>query len=59
MYIYKYLDDWEKLSETFLHAKEDFCSSLKMEHMTDADHPQAKGVCLDFKINTLGDYYDF
>ena len=37
VYPYKYMDHWEKFKETSLHEKEDFCSHLSMEDITDAD----------------------
>ena len=43
------MDDWEKFSETLLSEKEDFCSYLNMEDITDADYAHAKRVCNDFE----------
>ena len=31
------MDDWEKFNETNLPEKEEFCSNLNMEDITDAD----------------------
>ena len=59
VYSYDYMDDWEKVDETSLPEKEDFCSHLNMEDITDADYPHAKGVCKDFKVKNLRDYHDF
>ena len=37
VYPYEYMNDWEKFNETSLTEKEDFCSHLNMEDITDAD----------------------
>ena len=37
VYSHKYMDDWEKFSETTLPEKVDFYSHLNMEDITDAD----------------------
>ena len=37
VYLYKYLDDWEKFNETSLPETEDFNSHLDIEDITDAD----------------------
>ena len=58
VYLYEYLDDWEKFSETSLPEKEDFHSHLNMEDITDADYAHAKRVCKDFEIKNLGEYQD-
>ena len=31
------MDDWEKFNETSLPEKEDFCSQLNMDDITDVD----------------------
>ena len=48
IYLYEYMDDWEKFNETSLPEKEDFYSHLNMEDITDADYVYAKKVCKDF-----------
>ena len=58
LYWYEYMDDWEKLNETSLPEKEDFYSHVNMEDIADADYTQAKRVCKDFEIKTLGEYHD-
>ena len=37
VYLYEYMDKWEKFNETLLSQKEDFCSHLNMEDVTNAD----------------------
>ena len=58
IYLYEYMDDWEKFNETSLPVKEDFYSHLNMEDITDADYAHAKTVCKDFEIKNLGEYRD-
>ena len=58
IYPYEYMDDWEKLNETLLTEKEDFCSHLNMEDITDAYYAHAKRVCKDFEIKNVIEYHD-
>ena len=32
VYLYEYMDDWEKFNETKFPQKEDFCSNLNMKY---------------------------
>ena len=57
VYLYEYMDDWEKLKETSL--PEDFYSHLNMEDSTDADYALARKACKDFEIKNIGQYHDF
>ena len=52
------MDDWEKFNEASLPEKEDFCSRLNIEDITDADDTHAKRVCKDFEMKKLGEYHD-
>ena len=52
------MDDLEKFNETLLPEKEEFCSHLNMEVITDADYKHAKGVCKGFEIKNSGDNHD-
>ena len=38
VYLYEYMDDWEKFNETSPHEIEDFHSYLNMEDITEADY---------------------
>ena len=58
IYLYEYMDDWEKYNETSLPEKDDFYSHLNMEDITDADYARAKRVCKDFEIKNLREYHD-
>ena len=57
VYLFEYMDDWEKLKETSL--PEDFYSHLNMEDSTDADYALARKACKDFEIKNIGQYHDF
>ena len=50
VYPYEHMDEWEKFNETTLPEKEEFCSNLNVEDITDADYVHAKRVCKDFEI---------
>ena len=45
VYLYEYMDDWEKFDETTLPEKEEFYSNLNMEDIADADYMHVKRVC--------------
>ena len=50
VYLYEYMDDWEKFDETTLPEKEEFYSNLNMEDIADGDYMHVKRVCKDFEI---------
>ena len=60
VYLYEYMDSWERFDETLLPDKEAFYSSLNMEDITDVDHRHAKRVLknLNNKNKNLADYYN-
>ena len=58
LYLYEYMDYWEKLNEATFPEKDKFYSSLNTEDITDADYMHAKKVCKYFKIKPLGEYHD-
>ena len=58
VYPYEYIDDWKKTQGTTLPEKEDFCSHLNMEDITNAYYTHTKKVCKDFEIKDSGEYYD-
>ena len=57
VYPYGYMDDWKKFNETSLPEKEDFCSHLNMEDITDADYAHAKIFCKDVEITKFSEYH--
>ena len=50
VYPYEYMNHWKKINEKSLPHKEDFCSDLNMEDITDADYTHTKIVYKDFEI---------
>ena len=44
VYPCEYMDEWEKFNETSLPEKEEFCSSLNSEDITDADYMRKEFV---------------
>ena len=58
IYPCEYMDDWEKFNETWLPEKEVFYRHLNMEDITDTDYADAKRICKDFVLKSLGEYHD-
>ena len=58
VYLYEYMDDWEKLNDTSLPETENFYSHLNTKGFTDADYAHAKRVRKDFEIKRIGEYHD-
>ena len=58
VYLYEYMDNWEKVNGTTLPKKEKFHRNLNMEEITDVDYMHGKIVCRDFKIKKFGKYHD-
>ena len=54
----EYMGEWEKFNETSLPEKEDFCSNMNMDDITDADYMHVIRVCKDFEIKNVGEYHD-
>ena len=58
VYLYQYMDSWEKFNETFLADKEAFYSKLNKEGITNEDCAHAQKVWKVFEIKNLGEYHD-
>ena len=58
VYLYEYMDNWERFSETLLPNKEVFYSNLNVEDITDTDYTHANKLFKEFKIKHLGKYHD-
>ena len=58
VYLYEYMDSWEKFNEASLSSKESFYSNLNMEDIEDIDYRHGNNVFNKFKLNNLGDYHD-
>ena len=50
VYLYEYMDSWERFNETSLPDREAFYSSLNMEDITDVDYRHAERECLKILI---------
>ena len=58
VYLYGYMDSWEKFNEKSLPNKESFYSELNKEDITDADYAHAHKVWEVFEIKHLCEYHD-
>ena len=58
IYLYEYINSWERFDENTIPPKEDFCSELNLENITDKDCEHVKKVWEAFEIKNLGDYDD-
>ena len=58
VYLYEYIDSWEKFNEISLPPKEAFCSELSLEDIKDEDYEHAQKVWEVFEIKNLGEYQD-
>ena len=58
VYPYKYMDNWERFSETSLPNKESFCSNLNMDNIEDIDYRHGNNVFKIFELKNLGEYHD-
>ena len=57
VYLYEYMDTWEKFDETLPNEKS-FYSSLTMENINDIDYRHGNNVFKKFKLNNLREYHD-
>ena len=58
---YEYMDNWRRFNKTQLPSKEEFCSSLNIEHiieMLTKKKSMQKRVWKVFEINNLVEYHD-
>ena len=58
VYLYEYMDSWERFDETSLPDKEAFYSSQNMDNITDIDYRHSKRVFKNLNNKNFGDYYD-
>ena len=58
IYLYEYMDSWEKFNETSLPSKEDFYSHPNTKDIDDIDYRPGNNVFESFKLENLGDYHD-
>ena len=58
VYLYEYMDNWERFNETSLPNKEYFHSNLNMENIDDIDYRHGNNVFKRFKLKNVGEYHD-
>ena len=58
VYLYEYMDSWERFNETSLPSKEDFYSSLNMENIDDIDYRHGNNVFKRYELENVGQYHD-
>ena len=57
VYLYEYMDSWERFNETSLPPKKDFYSELTLEDISDKDYNHAQKLFEEF-CTDMGDYHD-
>ena len=58
VYLYEYMDNWERFNETSLPNKKSFRSNLNMENIEDIDYRHGNNIFKRFKLKNLGEYHD-
>ena len=58
IYLYKYMDIWDRFEEKTLPPARSFYSKLNMSGVSDQDYEHACKVQRDFEIKNLGEYHD-
>ena len=58
VYPYDFMDSFKKFNQTELPTKDQFCSILNDQDITDDEYDHAKKVWKTFKIKTMGEYHD-
>ena len=58
VYLYEYMDRWERFVEKSLPDKKGFYSELILEDITDEDYIHAQKVFEELKIKKVGEYND-
>ena len=58
VYLYEYMDSWERFDEKSLPNKETFYSNLNVEDITDVAYRHVKRVYKEFNNKNLGDCHD-
>ena len=58
VYLYEYMDSWEKFDEIALPPKEVFHSNLNLEDISNGDYMHDQKVWDVFEIKNLGEYHD-
>ena len=58
IYLYEYMDSWERYDENTIPSKEVFYSEFNLENIMDKDYEHVKKVWKTFDIKNLGEYHD-
>ena len=58
IFLYDFMDSFDKFNEPNLPTKEEFYSILTDESITDEQYKHAKNVWNTFNLKTMGEYYD-
>ena len=58
VYLYEYMNDWDKFNKTELPSKDKFYSNLNMKGISDKDYAHVKNVRNTFNIKNLSEYHD-
>lgn len=58
VYMYEYMDSFEKFDESELPPREQFYSTIKKEHISEEEYEQALAVFRTFNMTSLGEYHD-
>ena len=58
IYLYEYMDNWDRFEETTLPIVSSFHSKLNMSGVSDQDYEHTCKVWRDFGIRNLGEYHD-
>ena len=58
VYLYDFMDSFEKFDQTELPTKDQFYSILNDQRITNDEYDHAKKVWKTFKIKTMGEYHD-
>ena len=59
VYMYEYMDSFDKFSETSLPPKNAFYTSLRQKHISDEEYDFAKDVWKEFGFKNLKEYTEF
>ena len=58
VYLYEFMDDFEKFKKQSLPKKTSFFSRLKQEKISDEDFDHAQRVWKEFELKNMGDFHD-
>ena len=58
VYLYDYMDSFDKFNDRNLPSKEKFFCMLSNEHITDKDYEHAQNVWNTFNLESMGQYHD-